>query len=96
VLRFRRGCCTPSCHPGLQTDCCNILYLSARKLGCARGGGICVRSEAHYRAMRGFVPLYEGFLTYGGMSVREMEALTVGLQETMDPDVIIQGPQFIG
>jgi tryptophanase len=55
-----------------------------------------VRSEAHYRAMRGLVPLYEGFLTYGGMSVREMEALAVGLQETMDPDVISQGPQFIG
>ena len=45
--------------------------------------------------MRGLVPLDEGFLTYGGMSVREMEALTVGLDETMDEEVISQGPQFI-
>jgi tryptophanase len=45
--------------------------------------------------MRPLVPLYEGFLTYGGMSVREMEALTVGLEETMDEEMINQGPQFI-
>jgi tryptophanase len=29
------------------------------------------------------------------MSVREMEAITVGLEETMDEDMINQGPQFI-
>ena len=39
--------------------------------------------------------LYEGFLTYGGMSVREMEAIAVGLDETMDENMINQGPQFI-
>ena len=74
---------------------CDIIYFSARKLGCARGGGICIKSEDNYRKMRELVTLYEGFLTYGGMSVREMEALTVGLEETMDEDVINQGPQFI-
>lgn len=78
-----------------MADLCDVIYFSARKLGCARGGGICIRTEELYRRMRGLVPLYEGFLTYGGMSVREMEALTVGLDETMDEDVINQGPQFI-
>jgi len=76
-------------------DLCDIMYFSARKLGCARGGGICVRTDELYRLMRGLVPLYEGFLTYGGMSVREIEAITVGLDETMDEDMISQGPQFI-
>ncbi len=76
-------------------DLCDVVYFSARKLGSARGGGMCIRSEALYRRMRGLIPLYEGFLTYGGMSVREIEALTVGLEETMDEDVISQGPQFI-
>lgn len=76
-------------------DLFDIIYFSARKLGCARGGGICIRSEETYLRMRGLVPLYEGFLTYGGMSVREMEALTVGLEETMDEEVINQGPLFI-
>lgn len=74
---------------------CDVVYFSARKLGCARGGGICIKSKEINDKMRELVPLYEGFLTYGGMSVREMEALTVGLDETMDEDVINQGPQFI-
>lgn len=76
-------------------DLCDVIYFSARKLGCVRGGGICLRSRELYERMRPLVPLYEGFLTYGGMSVREMEALAVGLEETLDEDMISQGPQFI-
>lgn len=73
----------------------DIIYFSARKLGNARGGGICTNDENLYMKMRELVPLYEGFLTYGGMSVREMEAIAVGLDETMDENMINQGPQFI-
>lgn len=73
----------------------DIIYFSGRKLGFGRGGGILTNDRVAYEQLRGFVPLYEGFLTYGGMSVREMEALVVGLDETMDPDVISQGPAFI-
>ncbi len=73
----------------------DIIYFSARKLGFARGGGIAMNERAHYERMKGFITLFEGFLTYGGMSVREMEAMTVGLEETMDESVISQGPQFI-
>ncbi|MDD2422153.1 MAG: tryptophanase [Heliobacteriaceae bacterium] len=78
-----------------MSDLADIIYFSARKLGCARGGGICTDNEQLYLKIRELVPLYEGFLTYGGMSVREMEAITVGLDETMDEDMINQGPQFI-
>jgi tryptophanase len=45
--------------------------------------------------MRDLVPLFEGFLTYGGMSVREMEAINVGIQETLDIDIISQTPIFV-
>ena len=45
--------------------------------------------------MRDWVPLYEGFLTYGGMSVREIEAMAVGLYETLDFNVISHSPTFI-
>ena len=74
---------------------CDIIYFSGRKLGCARGGGICTNDKALYEKMRELVPLYEGFLTYGGMSVREMEAMAVGFEETMDENVIGQAPRFI-
>lgn len=76
-------------------DLSDIVYFSARKLSFARGGGIAIKDEKLYKKFQELIPLYEGFLTYGGMSVREMEAMTVGLDETMDMNMINQGPQFI-
>ena len=76
-------------------DLYDVIYFSARKFGFGRGGGILVRDEETFHAMEDFVTMFEGFLTYGGMSVKEMEALIVGFDETMDLDVISQGPQFI-
>ncbi|MDR2367379.1 MAG: tryptophanase [Deltaproteobacteria bacterium] len=73
----------------------DIIYFSGRKLGCARGGGICTDSKAEYMILRDLVPLYEGFLTYGGMSVREMEAMAVGIRETLDIHNISQTPLFV-
>ena len=73
----------------------DIIYFSARKLGFAKGGGISLRHQHHFDLMQELIPLYEGFLTYGGMSIREMGALTIGLEETMDEEIISQGPQFI-
>jgi tryptophanase len=73
----------------------DITYFSARKLGFSRGGGIITSNYDLFVKMRELVPLYEGFLTYGGMSVREMEILAVGLEETMDMDVISQTPLFV-
>ena len=76
-------------------DLFDIIYFSARKFGFARGGAILVRDEELFHSMEDLIPMYEGFLTYGGMSVKEMEAMTVGFDESMDMDVISQGPQFI-
>ncbi len=73
----------------------DVIYFSARKLGSARGGAILVSDDEMFTRMRELIPLYEGFLTYGGMSVREMEAMAVGLQETLDMDVISQTPIFV-
>lgn len=76
-------------------DCFDIVYFSARKFGLARGGAILVRDEDLFHSMEDLVPMFEGFLTYGGMSIREMEAMTVGFDECMEMDVISQAPQFI-
>lgn len=74
---------------------CDVIYFSARKLGCARGGLILTDRLDLFETMKPLITLFEGFLTYGGMSVREIEALTVGLEETLDMDMIRQGPEFI-
>ena len=76
-------------------DEADVIYASFRKLGHARGGGIWTSDKDLYLKMRELVPLFEGFLTYGGMSIREIEAIAVGLEETMDMDMIAHGPQFI-
>lgn len=73
----------------------DIVYFSARKLGAARGGGIITNSLKLFNQMRDLVPLFEGFLTYGGMSTKEIEALAVGLEEFKDERVISQMPEFI-
>jgi len=50
---------------------------------------------ALFKVTAAFIPLYEGFLTYGGMSIREVEAMAVGLYETLDETIISQSPTFI-
>jgi tyrosine phenol-lyase len=73
----------------------DVVYFSSRKVSSTRGGGICTNREDLFMKMRDLVILYEGFLTYGGMSVREIEAMAVGLYETTDETVICQSPSFI-
>jgi len=77
------------------SECADIVYFSARKLSSSRGGAILTSDERLYGAMRDLIPLFEGFLTYGGISVREIEAMAVGLRESVDEAVIGQSPSFI-
>jgi tryptophanase len=73
----------------------DLIYFSSRKVSSTRGGGIVTDSKDLYMKMRDLLVLYEGFLTYGGMSVREIEAMAVGIVETCDETVISQSPSFI-
>ena len=78
-----------------MTSLADIVYFSGRKLSSSRGGGICTNRRDLYQKMETFIPLFEGFLTYGGISTREIEAMAVGLRETLDETVISQSPRFI-
>jgi tryptophanase len=73
----------------------DIIYFSARKLGASRGGGIATNNKELAEKMENLVLAFEGFLTYGGMSTFEMEALAVGLKEFTDIDMVSQMPSFI-
>ncbi len=73
----------------------DMVYFSSRKVSSTRGGGIVTDSEDLFLKMRDLLVLFEGFLTYGGMSVREIEAMAVGIMETCDDTVISQSPSFI-
>ena len=79
----------------VMTDLSDLVYFSARKLSSSRVGGICTNDIGIYKELEALVPLYEGFLTYGGISVREIESMAVGLYETLDETVICQSPNFI-
>jgi tyrosine phenol-lyase len=73
----------------------DMVYFSSRKVSSTRGGGIVTNSKDLYLKMRDLLVLFEGFVTYGGMSTREIEALAVGMYETCDDTVISQSPSFI-
>lgn len=65
----------------------DICYLSGRKSCSVRGGLIATNNKQHYEAIRNWLPVYEGFLTYGGMSAKEVEAMAVGLREMTELEV---------
>ncbi|MCX7836172.1 MAG: tryptophanase [bacterium] len=52
------------------------------------GGFIAFRDSTLYQKCSVFAILFEGFLTYGGMSGRDMEALAAGLEEAINDDYL--------
>jgi len=63
------------------------MTMSAKKDGIVNMGGfIATRLEDWYEGAKGYCIQYEGYLTYGGMSGRDMNALTVGLDENTEFD----------
>jgi len=65
----------------------DIFYMSGRKNTCVRGGCIATNNKELFEKIRPWLPVYEGFFTYGGMSMREIGAMAVGVREMVDPDV---------
>lgn len=63
------------------------MTMSAKKDGIVNMGGfIATRHEDWYEGAKRFCIPFEGYLTYGGMNGRDMDALAVGLDENTEFD----------
>ncbi len=76
-------------------DQADLIYLSGRKSTCVRGGLIATNNPEYFDQLKVWLPLYEGFITYGGMSSKEIEAMAVGLREMVDYDAASSSADLI-
>jgi tryptophanase len=76
-------------------DQADLIYLSGRKSTCVRGGLLATNNPKYFEQLKAWLPLYEGFITYGGMSSKEIEAMAVGLREMVDYDVASSSADLI-
>jgi tyrosine phenol-lyase len=64
-------------------------WMSAKKDSLVNiGGWVAVRDEELFERLRGLVVLYEGLHTYGGLAGRDMEAMAIGIEESVQDDHI--------
>lgn len=70
-------------------DLADGMTMSSKKDGLVNMGGfIATRHEEWYEGAKGFCICFEGFVTYGGMNGRDMDALAVGLDENTEFDML--------
>lgn len=63
------------------------MTMSAKKDAIVNMGGFIATSKKDwYEGAKGFCVQFEGYLTYGGMNGRDMEALAIGLDENTEFD----------
>jgi tryptophanase len=73
----------------------DLIYLSGRKSTCVRGGLVATNNPKYFESLKEWLPVYEGFITYGGMSSKEIEAMAVGLREMTDVNVACSSADLI-
>ena len=74
--------------------------ISAKKDGLVNIGGVLLlRDEALVKRADALLILTEGFLTYGGLAGRDLEAMAQGFQEVVDEDYLayrIRSTEYLG
>lgn len=79
IRRILRACC----------ELADGMWMSAKKDGLGNiGGFIAVRDAETFDALKQYTILFDGFITYGGLAGRDLEALAVGLKEATDLDYL--------
>ena len=71
-------------------SCADAFLMSAKKDGIVNMGGLIgVKEDKELiQAVKDRVIPYEGFITYGGLAGRDLDALAVGLQEGLDEEYL--------
>lgn len=69
----------------MEADCFDIMTMSAKKDAIVNiGGFVATRDPEIYDKIKNFGILFEGFVTYGGLAGRDLEAMAVGLYEGIE------------
>ncbi|GMQ82394.1 MAG: tyrosine phenol-lyase [Rhodothermia bacterium] len=64
-------------------------WMSAKKDNLVNiGGWLAVRDENLFEKLRNMVVVYEGLHTYGGLAGRDMEAISIGIRESVEDDYV--------
>jgi len=79
---------------------CDITTISAKKDGMVNMGGVLALNNPEWAQLcKNNLILTEGFPTYGGLSGRDLEALAIGIFESLEEDYLryrIQSTAFVG
>ena len=67
--------------------CTDGAWMSAKKDSLVNiGGWVAVNHTGLFEELRNLVVLYEGLHTYGGLAGRDMEAMAIGIEESIEDD----------
>ena len=73
----------------LMCDCADGATMSGKKDSLVNiGGWLGLREESLAQKARGLVVVYEGLHTYGGLAGRDMQAMAIGIRESVEEDHI--------
>ena len=81
-------------------DLADAAVMSAKKDGLVNMGGFLTLRDADMaEACTNLLIITEGFVTYGGLTGRDMEAIAIGLKEVFEPDYLnyrIRSTSYLG
>jgi tryptophanase len=73
----------------MQSDCFDIMTMSSKKDAIVNiGGFIATKHPEIYDRIKNFGILFEGFVTYGGLAGRDLEAMAIGMYEGIQEEYL--------
>ncbi len=73
----------------MQTECFDMMTMSSKKDALVNiGGFVATKHPNIYKSIKDYGVLFEGFVTYGGLAGRDLQAMTIGLYEGIEEDYL--------